>query len=274
MTRLDELAGVIGAELRGDGACEIVNVATLADAGPGELSFLSNRRYREQLASTRASAVILEPRFADECPGNALVMANPYLGYAVAATHLNPRPEHEAGVHATAAVSEQATVAPGACIGPQACIESGASVGEGAYIGPGCVVGAGASIGEGTRLVANVVICHGVRIGARVLMHPGVVIGADGFGIANDRGRWVKVPQLGSVVIGDDVEIGANTTIDRGALGDTIIEQGVQLDNLIQVGHNVHIGACTAIAAGVAIAGSARIGKHCLIGGTAAIAGH
>lgn len=271
---LRDIAERLGATVHGDENCRIDRVATLADAGPGSISFLANRRYRSQLLSTRASAVILEQEFLASCPVAALVVANPYLGYARVAALLAPQQPRHRGIHATAYVSESATVDPSAGIGPQAVVEDDAVVGARSQIGPGCVIGRGAIIGADCILRANVTICHGVRVADRVLMHPGVVIGADGFGLANDGGVWVKVPQIGTVTIADDVEIGANTTIDRGALADTVIENGVKLDNLIQVGHNVRIGAHTAIAAGVAIGGSATIGKRCTIGGAASIAGH
>jgi len=271
---LRDIAEELGAQVHGDENCRIDRVATLADAGQGSISFLANRRYRPQLLSTRASAVILEAEFLSACPVAALVVANPYLGYARVAALLGPRQPVPRGVHPTAYVSDKASLHPSAGIGPQAVVEDEASVGAGSYIGPGCLVDRGVSIGDNCTLKANVTICHDVVIGDRALLHPGVVIGADGFGIANDDGVWVKVPQLGSVVIADDVEIGANTTIDRGALADTVIEEGVKLDNLIQIGHNVRIGAHTAIAAGVAIGGSAIIGKRCTIGGAASVAGH
>jgi len=271
---LRDIAEALGAEVHGDENCRIDQVATLADAMPGSISFLANRRYRPQLLSTRASAVILESEFLSVCPVAALVLSNPYLGYARVAALLAPEQAVAPGVHPTAWVSDTATVDAGACIGPQAVVEDRARVGARSYIGPGCLIDKGVTIGEDCVVKANVTICHGVRIGDRALVHPGVVIGADGFGIANDGGVWIKVPQLGSVVVADDVEIGANTTIDRGALADTVIEDGVKLDNLIQVGHNVRIGAHTAIAAGVAIGGSATIGKRCTIGGAASVAGH
>lgn len=271
---LRDIAEELGATVHGDETCRIDRVATLADAQPGSISFLANRRYRPQLLNTRASAVILEPEFLPSCPVAALVMANPYLGYARAAALLAPAPRVRRGVHPSAFVSDKATVDSSAYIGPQAVVEDQASVGARSYIGPGCVLERGVVIGDDCTLKANVTVCHEVCIGNRALLHPGVVIGADGFGLANDDGVWVKVPQMGSVVIADDVEIGANTTIDRGALADTIIEKGVKLDNLIQIGHNVRIGAHTAIAAGVAIGGSATIGKRCTIGGAASVAGH
>ena len=271
---LREIAEALGAEVHGDENCRIDQVATLADAGPGSISFLANRRYRRQLLSTRASAVILEAEFLSACPVAALTMSNPYLGYAQVAALLAPKYPVPVGIHPSAYVSDSASVDASASIGPQAVVEDHTRVGARTQIGPGCVVETGVTVGDDCIVKANVTICHGVRIGDRVVIHPGVVIGADGFGIANDGGVWVKVPQLGAVVIANDVEVGANTTIDRGALADTVIEEGVKLDNLIQIGHNVRIGAHTAIAAGVAIGGSAIIGKRCTIGGAASIAGH
>ena len=271
---LGALATALSASLHGDAEIRISRVATLSNAGPGTLTFLANRRYRTQLAATRADAVVLDEEFVHECPAAALVTSNPYLAFARAAALLNPQPEMAVGVHPSALVDPRARVHPQAWVGPGVVIESGAVIDEGVFVGPGCVVGEDVMIGHGSRLVASVTLCRGVRIGRRALIHPGVVIGADGFGIASDDGAWVKVPQLGSVRIGDDVEIGANTTVDRGAIDDTIIEDGVKLDNLIQVGHNVRIGAHTAIAACVAIGGSARIGRRCTIGGAASLAGH
>ena len=272
--RLGELAERIGAELLGDPDIIVDRVAALDAAGPGAVTFLSNRRYRPYLKSTRAGAVILGAEFAHACPVPALVLDNPYLGYARAATLLSPVVEAATGIASSAVVHADATLAPDASIGPHCVVESGASVGAGTSLGAGSFVGRGSSIGPHGRVAARVVVCEGVHIGARAIIHPGVVVGADGFGIANDGGTWVKIPQFGGVRIGDDVEIGANTTIDRGALEDTVIENGVKLDNLIQVAHNVHIGAHTAIAACTAIGGSARIGSRCTIAGAVSIAGH
>lgn len=271
---LGELADRLGAELRGDASCQVFKVATLETAKPGELSFFSNRRYKAQLQSTTASAVILSPDDAGDCPVATVILDNPYLGYARAAALLSPPRKLNPGIHETAVLAADVSVAAGASIGPQAVLERGVVVGQNAMIGPGCVVGRDSRVGEETVLVANVSICHEVSIGARVLIHPGVVVGADGFGIAINQDVWEKVPQLGGVRIGDDVEIGANTTIDRGALEDTVIESGVKLDNQIQIAHNVHVGANTAIAGCVAIAGSVRIGQRCTIGGASAISGH
>lgn len=271
---LGQIADVIQAELRGDPGCEITGIATLQNAAEGDLSFLANRRYFPYLNSTRASAVILNQEDAKGCPVNALVIADPYLAYVKAARFMYPEKAVAAAVSDSASISEDAVVAATACIGPNTVIAGGVNIGDGAYIGPGCVIGEGVSIGRDTRLVASVTLCDRVQIGQRVLMHPGVVIGADGFGIANDHGKWLKIPQLGSVIIGDDVEIGANTTIDRGAIENTVIEEGVKIDNQVQIGHNVVIGAHTAIAGCVAIAGSVTIGQHCMIGGLSAISGH
>lgn len=273
-TTLGAIADALSAKLVGDADVRVERVATLANAGPGDLTFLANRRYRPQLSTTRASAVVLSEEFAGDCPVAALVMENPYLGFARCAAMLNPPPPDPRGVHPQAMVADGASVHADAYVDVGAIIQRGARIDARAIIGPGCVVGEGVIVGEGTRLGANVTLCKGVSLGARGLVHPGVVIGADGFGIANHEGVWEKVPQLGAVRIGDDVEIGANTTIDRGALEDTVIEHGVKLDNLIQVGHNVHIGEHTAIAACVAIGGSARIGRRCTIGGAASLAGH
>lgn len=271
---LGELAVRLGCELDGDPDTLISGVATLQDAGSGELSFFANTAYRRALAGTAASAVVISPDHATDCPVARLIHPNPYATYARAAALLHPVHRFPAGVHATAVIESDAQIAESASIGPHVFIESGVHVGAGARIGPGCVLMHGSHVGEGCTLVARVTLCTGVRLGARCLLHPGVVVGADGFGIAQDRGTWVKVPQVGAVVVGDDVEIGANTTIDRGALGDTVIGDGVKLDNQIQIGHNVRIGAHTAIAAMVGIAGSTHIGSHCMIAGQAGIGGH
>lgn len=274
MLALNEIASLIGARVEGDGDVVVNRVSTLQGGGPGSLSFLSNRRYREYLGATESSAVILGEEFVSQCPVPALVHSNPYLAFARAAQVFHPDPPVQPGIDDSARVHPAAEIHPGAQLAALCVVEAGARIGPGVFIGPGTVVGAGARIGEGSCLLAQVTICPGVIIGERVRLHPGVVIGADGFGIANDSGRWVKVPQIGSVVLGDDVEVGANTTVDRGALENTIIERGVKLDNLIQVGHAVRIGEDTAIAACTAIAGSSRIGARCIIGGGCAIAGH
>jgi len=273
--RLEELAQIAGARLEGDADCQISWVGTLSDAGPGAISFLANSKYRKHLAGTQASAVILAPELLAECPTNALISENPYLSYARVAALFAPQAGALAGGrHPTAVVAESAQVAGDVWLGPGVIVEEGAEIGARSSIGPGSVIGQGSRLGEDCHLVANVTLCHGVQLGCRVQVHPGAVIGSDGFGLANDQGRWVKVAQLGSVRIGDDVEIGANTTIDRGAVADTVIENGVKLDNQIQIAHNVHIGENTAIAACVGIAGSTRIGRDCTLAGGVGVVGH
>lgn len=272
--RLNDLARHLGADLHGDSQCVVTHIATLNNAAPGALSFLSNRRYKKFLKTTRASAVILAASDLGDCPVAALVVDNPQLAYAKAAALLNPEEGRPAGIHASASVSSESHVDPSAWIGQYVVVEPGVRVGARAFIGPGCMIGENVAIGEDTQLLANVTLCRGVQVGNNTRIHPGAVIGADGFGLAQDEGVWVKVPQLGAVRIGSNVEIGANTTVDRGTVDDTVIEDGVKIDNQVQVGHNVWIGAHTAIAGCTGIAGSTRIGRHCIIGGAAGIAGH
>lgn len=270
---LREIVSALGGELVGDGETRILRVASLANAQAGQISFLTDSKYRTQLASTKASAVILseENRHLIEIP--RIVTDNPYAYFARVSELLNPPVQYIAGIDPTASVSPEATFPASCTIGPRAVVGA-AILGEGTVIGPGCIVGDGVAIGAHTVLQANVAIYHGCQIGAHCTLAAGVVIGADGFGYANDQGRWVKIPQVGRVIIQDHVDIGANTTIDRGALDDTVIETGAKLDNLIQIGHNCRIGAHTVIAGCVGIAGSARIGSHCRIGGAAMILGH
>jgi len=261
-------------QFRGDGDTAISGVATLASAGPGQLSFLANSRYASQLQTTAASAVVIGADAAESCPRPALIAADPYLAFARIASLFEKRAATTPGVHPTAVVSGDAEVADTACIGPHCVVEEGARIAEGAVLGPHCIVGPDCVVGPQARLVARVTLVIRVHLGARVLVHPGAVIGSDGFGIAVDGGHWTKVPQLGGVRIGDDSEIGSNTTIDRGALEDTVLGEDVHLDNQIQIAHNVVIGAHTAMAGCSAVAGSARIGRWCLIGGDAGILGH
>ena len=274
MPTLADIAQRFALELRGDGAVTVTGVATLADAGPGQVAFLANPSYRNQLADTAAAAVVLAPKDADGARGTVLISANPYADFARIAALFETRAAASAGVHASAVVAAGAVIDASACVGPLSVIGARSQIGAGADIGPGCIIGEDCVVGPGSRLVARVTLVTRVRLGARVLIHPGAVLGADGFGLAFDQGAWLKVPQLGGVVIGDDCEIGANTTIDRGALGDTVLEEDVRLDNQIQIGHNVRIGAHTAIAGCAAIAGSTRVGRHCLIAGGAGIIGH
>ncbi len=256
----------------GAGDTVISSIGTLDSAGPGALAFLANPRYRSQLSTTRAAAVIMAPPAAGG-PAAAILTPQPYLYYARVAQWLNPTPETEPGVHPSAVVEGE--VAATASIGPHVWIGPGARIGERVVVAANCSIGAGVEIGADSRLAANVAIYSGCRLGARCLVHSGAVLGADGFGFAREAdGAWVKIPQVGRVLVGDDVEIGAGTTIDRGALGDTVIGDGVKLDNQIQVGHNVQIGANTAMAGCVGIAGSAAIGARCTVGGGAVILGH
>ena len=268
-----ELAARFGLELRGEDRI-VAGVGTLADALPSQLAFLANPRYRSQLAQTRAGVVVLRGDDADACTCTALVARDPYVAFARIAALFEPRPAHAPGIHPTVAVDPTALVDPAASIGPHASIGARSRVGAGAIIGPGCVIGDDCEVGEDCELQARVTLWTRVRLGKRVRILPGAVLGAAGFGMAMEAGRWINVPQLGGVVVGDDCEIGANTTIDRGALGDTVLEEDVRLDNQIQIGHNVRIGAHTAMAGCAAVAGSARIGRHCLVGGGAGILGH
>ena len=270
----DEIAERYALALRGDGGLRIRGVGTLSGAGEGQLTFLANPRYRAQLATTRASAVIVAPDVAAATPLPKLISANPYATYARVAAILHPAPARVPGAHPTACVDPSARVARSAAIGPFAVIGAHASIGERSAIGAHGVVGDGAVIADDVVLDARVTVYPRCVIGVRTLVRSGAVIGADGFGFAHDGGRWHKVPQIGRVVVGADVEIGANTTIDRGAIDDTVIEDDVKLDNQIQIGHNCVIGAHTAIAGCVGIAGSTRIGRGCRIGGAAMISGH
>ena len=264
----------MSARLEGDADCVIESVAALTHATRGAITFLANPRYKSRLLDSAASAVLVRESERDQLPMHAIVVDNPHVAFAHVAAWLYADDDIPAGIHLDATVDPQSHIHPTASIGARCVIEADVVVGAGCRIGPGCVIGKGVTLADDTRLVANVTICHGCVIGRRVILHPGVVIGADGFGLANDNGQWVKVPQVGKVVLGDDVEVGANTTIDRGAIDDTVVGTGVKLDNLIQVGHNVHIGDHTAIAACTAVAGSTHIGKGCAIGGCVGIVGH
>lgn len=266
------------ARLLGPADLPIDALAPIESAGPRELSFVSHPKYQSKLAASRAACVIVSPDLESVAlqRGPALVVDQPYL-YFARVTQLWKRQHARpvvVGVHPSAFVHPQAQLGVEVSIGAFAVIEAEAVVGEGVSVGAHTVVGEGAVLGAGTVLAPRVTVGPGCRVGQRCILHSGVVIGADGFGFAPASGRWEKIEQLGSVVIGDDVEIGANTCIDRGALGDTVIEQGVKLDNLIQIGHNVHVGAHTAMAGCVGVAGSARIGAHCSIGGGAVVLGH
>lgn len=271
---LAELAARLDAELRGDGACLIRGLHTLYGAGPDQLAFLANPLYKAELKTTRAAAVLLRAADAGDFNGNALVLANPYLAYARLARLFDRTPRPEAGIDACAIVSPTACIDVAAAIGPGAVIGDDVVVGAGSVIEAGAVVQARTSIGRDCRIRANAVIYHDCVIGDRVNIHSGAVIGGDGFGFANDRGRWQKIAQLGRVVIHNDVDIGANTTVDRGALDDTVIHEGVIIDNLVQIAHNVVIGAHTAIAACCGISGSTKIGAGCVLAGGVGLVGH
>jgi UDP-3-O-[3-hydroxymyristoyl] glucosamine N-acyltransferase len=264
---LGQLAAQFGCELVGDANVVVNRVGTLAAAAPDAVTFLANSLYRAQLADTRAAAVILAPRDRDACPVASLVHPEPYLAYARIAASLHPPTATVAGVHTSAVVAASARVAASAQVDAHAVIGSDCIVADDAVIGAGAVLGTNVSVGKGTRIGPRVTLLDGVRVGARCIVHPGAVIGADGFGFAPNRGTWQKIPQVGGVVIGDDVEIGANTTIDRGAIEDTVIEDGVKLDNLVQIAHNVRLGAHTIMAAMSGVAGSTKVGKRCMIGG-------
>ncbi len=269
-----DLAARFDLDLRGDPAQVVEGVATLARAGARQLAFLANPRYRSQLAASSAGLVVMRAEDAEGFAGNALIAKDPYAAFAKMSALFDVRPASVPGVHAMAVVDPSAEVSPEACIGPFVSIGARTRVEAGAIIGPGCVIGEDCVVGAACELVANVSLVRRVRLGKRVLVHPGAVLGADGFGLAMEHGRWLKIPQLGGVVVGDDCEIGANTTIDRGALDDTVLEEDVRLDNQIQIGHNVRIGAHSAMAGCSAVAGSATIGRYCLIGGGAGILGH
>lgn len=271
---LAEIAKRLDLKLVGDESCEIHALGTLSNAVSGQLSFLSNSSYIDQLADCQASAVILSEELAGRWSGNALIAANPYVAFAHATALFAPGNEVDAGVHPSALVAEDVQLDPSATVAAGAIIESGTRIAASAFIGPGCFVGADCIIGEASRLTANVTLYHGTVLGRQVVIHSGSVIGADGFGYAFDGKQSVKIHQLGAVRIGDEVEIGAGTTIDRGAIDDTVIGQGVKIDNQVQIGHNCHIGEHSVICGCVAIAGSARIGKYCVLGGASGVVGH
>ncbi|MDD2719955.1 MAG: UDP-3-O-(3-hydroxymyristoyl)glucosamine N-acyltransferase [Gallionella sp.] len=271
---LAEIAARLGGEVRGDGTVRICGIGTLEHARPDQISFLTNSKYRSQLAGTQAGALILGEPDAEATSLPRLIVRNPYACFARVSALLNPLPEAAPGIHPAAVVADSARVDATASIAATAVVGAGAVIGAHSVIGEGCSIGENVVIGRNARLYPRVVVYHDCVIGDNLIAHSGVVIGSDGFGIAMDEGRWIKIQQIGRVVIGNDVEIGANTTIDRGALDDTVIEDGVKLDNQIQIAHNVRIGAHTAIAGCVGIAGSATIGKYCQIGGSAGILGH
>lgn len=271
---LAQLAEILGAELRGDAEKVIYGLATLHDATAEQLSFLANPQYRKQLESTQAGAVLLASDDAESYAGDCLIVADPYLTYAKLSHYFDRTPQPAVGIHPTAVVAGSAQVAASASIGPGAVIEANAVIEDQVSIGAHCFIGARSVVGKGGRLMPRVTLYHDVTIGQRVVIQSGAVIGGEGFGFANHQGSWHKIAQIGGVTIGDDVEIGANTTIDRGALSDTLIASGAKLDNQIQIAHNVQIGENTAIAACVGISGSAKIGRNCLLAGGVGLVGH
>ncbi len=271
---LAQLTEGLDATIKGDPDCIIEGVCTIQDAKPQHVAFLMNPLYKKYLATTTASAVILTAEDAAECNTNAVICRDPYYTYTQIAANFDDKPKSLPGIHPSAVIGKNCEIAPSASIGANCVINDNVKIQSGAIIGAGCVIGEFSEVGEDSRLDANVTLYHKIKIGQRVIIASGAVIGSDGFGIAKHKGVWHKVPQLGRVIIEDDVEIGANTTIDRGAIDDTVIGQGTKLDNLIQVGHNVRIGKNTAIAGCVAIAGSVTIGNNCIVGGQTGFAGH
>lgn len=271
---LGELAEQFRCELIGDPEVEVSRLGTLARAGADALSFLASDAYSKQLPSTKAAAVVLQADDVGDCPVAALVSDNPYASYARMAAVICPPPAYEPGVHSSAAVAESATVASSAHVAANAVVEDGAVIGDNVYVGPGAVIGPGCVLGRDCRILANATLVRDVTAGERCIFHPGAVVGSDGFGNAMTPDGWLKVPQVGGVTLGSDVEIGACTTVDCGAIDDTSIGNGVRIDNQVQIGHNVRIGEHTAMAAGVAVAGSAKIGSRCMFAGMVGINGH
>jgi len=269
-----ELAQQFSLPLHGNPDTTITGVAALADAGPQQLSFLGHSRYRAQLASCRAGIVVLRQNDLEAASGTALVAKEPYAAFAKIAALFDRLPQYPPGIDPSAVIDPSARIAASAHIGAFVSIGAGSVIGEGCLIGPGCVIGEDCTLGNGCQLIARVTLVTRVHLGQRVRIHPGAVLGASGFGLAMEAGRWLNVPQLGGVRIGDDCEIGANTCIDRGALGDTVLAEDVRLDNLVQIAHNCQIGAHSAIAGCTGIAGSAKIGRYCLLGGAVGVVGH
>ncbi|KRG63015.1 UDP-3-O-(3-hydroxymyristoyl) glucosamine N-acyltransferase [Stenotrophomonas humi] len=269
-----ELADRFGLQVHGDPSVVIHGVATLAHAGPGQLTFLANPRYRAQLADSQASIVVLRADDAESAPGTALVAKDPYTAFARIGALFETMPVREPGIHPSAVIDPSAQVAATAHIGAFVSIGARSVIGESCIIGPGSVIGDDCTLDSACELLARVTLVARVKLGKRVRIHPGAVLGGEGFGLAMDGGRWIKVPQLGGVRIGDDCEIGCNSCVDRGALEDTVLDEDVRVDNLVQIAHNVQIGAHSAIAGSTGIAGSAKIGRYCLLGGAVGVVGH
>lgn len=275
---LIELAKAIGATLHlsngANDSAPIYSLATLAKASNGQISFLANSKYRNELADTAATAVILHPDNLQHCPCTALVCDDPYVGFALVAQLLDTTPVAASGIAPSAVIADDVTLGENVAVGANSVLEEGVVIADGVQIGAGCFIGKGTSLGKNTKLWANVTVYHDVVIGADCLFQSGAVIGSDGFGYANNKGQWLKIPQLGTVIIGDRVEVGASTSIDRGALDNTEIHNGVILDNQIQIAHNVIIGENSAMAACSVIAGSTTVGKNCTFGGLCGVNGH
>jgi len=271
---LEALAALVDGQVSGDQHCIVGNVASIESAREGDICFFNDIKLRKNLLTCQASAVIVKQMDVEYCPGNALVVADPYVSYAKIAALLTQTEPEPARVDSLAVVDPSCQIAKTAIIHAHCVIERNVRIGERVHLGPGCFVGEGSVIGDDTWIAPNVTLYHDVIIGERGIIHAGVVLGSDGFGLANDKGRWIKVPQLGKVCVGDDVEIGANCAIDRGTLEDTVIADGVKIDNLVHIAHNVKVGAHSAIAGCVGVAGSSTIGAHCTFGGMAGVAGH
>ncbi|PMH41092.1 UDP-3-O-(3-hydroxymyristoyl)glucosamine N-acyltransferase [Vibrio sp. 10N.286.49.B3] len=271
---LAKLAEIVGGELYGDGDIAITSVAPMDKAGKGDITFLSNAKYVKHLAECKATAVMVKESERTLCTSNVIVVSDPYIAFAKVAQALDTTPQPADEIAPSAVIAADVTVGENVSIGANAVIDSGVTLGDNVVVGAGCFIGKNAKLGANTRLWANVSIYHDVKLGDSCLVQSNTVIGADGFGYANEKGEWIKIPQVGSVSIGDRVEIGACTTIDRGALDDTVIESNVIIDNQLQIAHNVHIGYGTALAGGTIIAGSTTIGKYCIIGGGSVINGH
>lgn len=274
--RLIDLAEHIGGTLRGNADLAIQSIAALNKANSAQITFISNAKYRENLTACNAGAIIVSPADVEFCheDQNIIIVANPYVAYALIAQYMDSSPKAATDIHPSAVISSQAKLGNNVSVGANAVIESGVELGDGAIIGAGCFVGKNSKIGARTQLWANVSVYHNVQIGSDCLIQSSAVIGSDGFGYANDKGQWIKIPQTGGVIIGNRVEIGSCTCIDRGALDPTVIEDNVIIDNLCQIAHNVHIGFGTAVAGGVIMAGSLKIGRFCQIGGASVINGH
>ncbi len=271
---LAEIADITGGTLTGDGTLTVHSVAPMDKSGEGEVTFLSNPRYAKFLADCRATLIMVKEEQQSLCPGNVLVVDDPYVAFAKVTQALDSTPQPASGIHPSAVIADDVQLGSNVSVGANAVIETGVVLGDNVVIGAGCFVGKNVKLGHGSRLWANVTLYHNVELGYSCLVQSGTVIGADGFGYANEKGEWIKIPQLGSVKIGNRVEIGACTTIDRGALEDTIIEDNVIIDNQLQIAHNVHIGYGSALAGATVVAGSTKIGKYCIIGGGTVINGH